>query len=350
MRTVHVLALVALLTSLGLAALDDLIALTVRTEHRNKHHHDLLHERGQYGIPDSQSANLKHHHALEYTPSGELYQGSAIRQERKAKGIGLRQLAALIPYDAGALSKVENNRAIAPSEILEKIAKILGVDAEDLADKPRHTRLSKPTTEAIEQHITADGKRAFEELKAEVQGPKADMAEVKAIIKDLHFYLRPDVEDDEIQRVKRVIAAVGRGNVEAALRKFAANPRIALYQNWHQGGDAEDWSDTIRSTEQKKGSLYLLMKGFSDTTVPPEQYEYQLKEIQNLGGWRADIIDNTIKNNKKRLDTVAGMLSQGEPMRARCNAWVVRSRFSARDSRIMSRAIRPSKLAWLRTR
>ncbi len=50
------------------------------------------------------------------------------------------------------------------------------------------------------------------------------------------------------------------------------------------------------------------------------------------------------------LDTVAGILGHGEPLRARCNTWVVRSRFSARDSRIMSRAIRPSKLAWLRTR
>jgi hypothetical protein len=39
------LALVALLADLSLAALNDLVALTVGTEHGNEHHHDLLYER-----------------------------------------------------------------------------------------------------------------------------------------------------------------------------------------------------------------------------------------------------------------------------------------------------------------
>jgi hypothetical protein len=40
--TVCILALVALLAGLGLASLDDLIALTVGAKHGNVHHHDLL--------------------------------------------------------------------------------------------------------------------------------------------------------------------------------------------------------------------------------------------------------------------------------------------------------------------
>jgi hypothetical protein len=44
-HNVHVQTLVALLAGLGLAAFDDLIALTVGTEHRDKYHHDLFHER-----------------------------------------------------------------------------------------------------------------------------------------------------------------------------------------------------------------------------------------------------------------------------------------------------------------
>jgi hypothetical protein len=43
-QTVFVLTLVALLAGLSFAALDDLIALTVGTEHGNEHHHDLLYD------------------------------------------------------------------------------------------------------------------------------------------------------------------------------------------------------------------------------------------------------------------------------------------------------------------
>jgi transcriptional regulator with XRE-family HTH domain len=256
--------------------------------------------------------------ALEYAPSGELYQGSAIRRKRKAKGIGLRQLAALIPYDAGALSKVENNRAIAPSEILEKTAKILGVDVGELAEKPRHPRLSKPTTEAIEQHITVDGKRAFEELKAEVQGLKAEMIEVKGIVLELASYLRiappvfePDIEDGETHRVKRVIAAVGEGNVKAALAKFGSNPRYKLYPYWRENpASAQNWHRVITKEEKKKGNLYLLMKGFPSITVPEEQYLHQIDPLLK-GKWKA-LIEYATEQRQECLNTFKRQLQSDE--------------------------------------
>ena len=124
---------------------------------------------------------------LECAPNGVPYKGSAIRQLRKAKKLGLRQLAALIPYDSGALSKVENNRAAIPSEKLKKIAEILEVDAGELKRKPLHPRLSKQTAGALEQSTTVEQK--IEELKAEIKEVKAEFksefAEVTAVLKAL---------------------------------------------------------------------------------------------------------------------------------------------------------------------
>jgi hypothetical protein len=60
-RTIHVLALVALLAGCGLVAFDDLVALTTRTGHGDKHHLDLLRERTPVWHTDYQSANLKHY-------------------------------------------------------------------------------------------------------------------------------------------------------------------------------------------------------------------------------------------------------------------------------------------------
>ena len=53
---------------------------------------------------------------------------------------------------------------------------------------------------------------------------------------------------------------------------------------------------------------------------------------------------------QQKLDTVVKILGHANPRRAWCNASVVCSLPSARDSRIMSRAIRPSKHNLLRTR
>jgi hypothetical protein len=55
------LKLVALLAGLGLAAFDDMIALTVGTAHRDKYHINLR-------IDDEQRANLKHHWLLISSP------------------------------------------------------------------------------------------------------------------------------------------------------------------------------------------------------------------------------------------------------------------------------------------
>ena len=52
----------------------------------------------------------------------------------------------------------------------------------------------------------------------------------------------------------------------------------------------------------------------------------------------------------KFSETVVKILGHVYPLRALCKAAVVWARLSARDSRIMSRAIRPSKQTWLRTR
>ena len=49
-------------------------------------------------------------------------------------------------------------------------------------------------------------------------------------------------------------------------------------------------------------------------------------------------------------DTVVKILGHANPLRAWCNASVVCFLPSARDSRIMSRAIRPSQHTLLRTR
>ena len=45
MRAVHLEVLVALYAGFGFTAFNDVIALTVRAEHKAQHHLDLLHER-----------------------------------------------------------------------------------------------------------------------------------------------------------------------------------------------------------------------------------------------------------------------------------------------------------------
>src|SRR5687767_9298719 len=110
---------------------------------------------------------------LEYAPDGKPYQGSAIRQMRQAKNLGLRQLAALIPYHYGALSNVENNRATMSSETLQRIAELLDDDAGELARRPVHPRLAHQKAGGQDQPPIVDQNRALEELKAEVTEVKA---------------------------------------------------------------------------------------------------------------------------------------------------------------------------------
>jgi transcriptional regulator with XRE-family HTH domain len=117
---------------------------------------------------------------LEYAPDDQPYQGSAIRQLRQAKKLGVRQFAALIPCNHAALSKVENNRAPVSRKTLRRIAEILGADAEELARRPVHPRLAQQQVGGLEQPLTIDQSQELEELRADVQELKDEVAEVKA--------------------------------------------------------------------------------------------------------------------------------------------------------------------------
>ncbi|MBN1611402.1 MAG: helix-turn-helix transcriptional regulator [Polyangiaceae bacterium] len=84
--------------------------------------------------------------------------GQQIRELRKAKGLTQRQLAERIEIDFTYLSKLENDRpGFAPSEaVIQKIAKELGADAEDL------TLLARKIPEAIQETMTENPKaKAF---------------------------------------------------------------------------------------------------------------------------------------------------------------------------------------------
>jgi hypothetical protein len=60
MRTGSVLALITLVTRFGLAAFDDLIAMTVRTKHGNEYHDALLLKQSAAWHTKGESANLQH--------------------------------------------------------------------------------------------------------------------------------------------------------------------------------------------------------------------------------------------------------------------------------------------------
>jgi transcriptional regulator with XRE-family HTH domain len=58
--------------------------------------------------------------------------GEIIRSKREAKGMLLRQLAAMVDVDTAILSKIERGERKARREQIEKIAKALELDNEDL--------------------------------------------------------------------------------------------------------------------------------------------------------------------------------------------------------------------------
>ncbi|OFY43672.1 MAG: transcriptional regulator [Bacteroidetes bacterium GWF2_40_14] len=58
--------------------------------------------------------------------------GDIVRTKREAKGMLLRQLAALIDIDTAILSKVERGERKAKREQVEKIAKILEMNEREL--------------------------------------------------------------------------------------------------------------------------------------------------------------------------------------------------------------------------
>ena len=59
--TARVLSRVVLLAGSGLVAFDDLVALTMGTEHGDEHHFDLLYEKASVWHTCGESANLKHY-------------------------------------------------------------------------------------------------------------------------------------------------------------------------------------------------------------------------------------------------------------------------------------------------
>jgi transcriptional regulator with XRE-family HTH domain len=59
--------------------------------------------------------------------------GELIRAGRTARGIGQRQLAAMVGVTASFISQLENNRTSPPSELtMRKIADAIGTDADEL--------------------------------------------------------------------------------------------------------------------------------------------------------------------------------------------------------------------------
>ena len=64
---------------------------------------------------------------------GEVSFGTAIRDARRARGLTLRSLAALVGIDFTYLSKLENDRGDTPSEeTIRRLARELALDEEDL--------------------------------------------------------------------------------------------------------------------------------------------------------------------------------------------------------------------------
>jgi len=60
MRTVRILALITLLPSFGLAAFDDVVAMTMGTQHRYEYHDALLLKLSAAWHTKGESANLQH--------------------------------------------------------------------------------------------------------------------------------------------------------------------------------------------------------------------------------------------------------------------------------------------------
>lgn len=61
--------------------------------------------------------------------------GSVIRENRKSKGLLLRQLSAVLDVDVAVLSKIERGERIPSKLQIEKIAKALKMDVNILIEK-----------------------------------------------------------------------------------------------------------------------------------------------------------------------------------------------------------------------
>jgi transcriptional regulator with XRE-family HTH domain len=258
--------------------------------------------------------------ALEYAPSGVLYVGSAIRQMRQAKKLGLRKLAALIPYHYGTLSNVENNRGTVSKETLQRIAELLEVDAQELACKPLHPRLSTQHAGAQEPSILFDENRELKELKSEVQELKAEVVAVKAMVKALHYALLPNTPQQDPEEVvshestNYADAEVSRRDLEEELtiyvpvvmvggntirdwEKKERTPRNWEDCDWEQ---AKKWNEVITSVEAQAGDQFLVMNGFPGVTVPQAQHAEQARPILERGGKAAELMKHALLHWERR--------------------------------------------------
>ena len=209
---------------------------------------------------------------------------------------------------------MENNRAGVPSETLEDIAKILGVDADELKQLPKHPRLTKQQAGAIDQAATVDQKLAFEELKADVQGLKAEMAEVKSTLQEMNSYLReivrpPVPQPDTVDAVAEVMEREPPVDIVQVLERAEKSGQaievktldigqdgIGVY-NWKK---AAQWHKEITEVEKQAGNLFLVMKGFQGITVPPEIYEEQVRPIPEKGVGDAAVMRHTLDCIERR--------------------------------------------------
>jgi hypothetical protein len=88
--------------------------------------------------------------------------------------------------------------------------------------------------------------------------------------------------------------------------EFGFKRPYELYQNWRNDPHAaREWEKTITKVEEKKGNLYLLMRGFQGITLPLEQYLYQIDPILKMEGaerWKVDfLLENMIQRQKRRV-------------------------------------------------
>ena len=92
-------------------------------------------------------------------PDGELI-GDRIKRERLSRGMTQRQLADAVQVGVPHISKVEANRENPSDDLLERVAKVFGLDADELLIVARRV-----PPELVEQFAT-DPAQALSFLRA----------------------------------------------------------------------------------------------------------------------------------------------------------------------------------------
>jgi transcriptional regulator with XRE-family HTH domain len=98
--------------------------------------------------------------------------GAIIRKRRRERRLTLTELAQRIPMSASNLSRVELGSQGPPSdEVIERIAKALGADPDELLQAAGRTAGGQPFEEAVLSKLAAI-ERDVREVKAAVQGKR----------------------------------------------------------------------------------------------------------------------------------------------------------------------------------